>query len=199
MNCQKAQYLIQEYLENELDATKRLELAQHLLECATCRGEMNQMEQANAHFSCQPWLSPSESLLENIMAEVSFVQPEVAEAAVDSPKKSIHRFWYILLSSGQFILAVSMLIVIRPEWFLPATWARFLKRIGVIGWDWFLTLTTAGTRSLKLIYLNKISFWDEIHGFLVQSSWVKLSLLFILFILTFYLNGRLLFARRHIP
>lgn len=212
MNCQKkAQYLIQEYLENELDTNKRIELAQHLLECAKCREEMNQMERADAYFSRQPWLSPPESLQENIMAKLSlarneverrsgFSQPEVEEARLlqDSPKKSIHRFWYILLSLGQFILAASLLIAIRPEWHLPATWTRFLKRIGTIGWEWLLILKTAGERSLKFVYLNKVSFGDGIYDFLVQSPWVRLSLLFILLILTFYLNGRLLFARRHI-
>ncbi len=200
MNCQTAQYLIQENLENELNTIKSIELAQHLLECAACREEMNQMEQAEAYFSCQPMLSPPENLVENVMAQVSFSRREVAEAELiqDSLKKSIHRFWYILLSLGQFILAVSLLIAIRPEWLLPSTWAHSLKRIGTIGWNWLLVLKTAGARLLKLPYLDKVSFGDEIYDFLVQPSWVNLSLLFILLILTLYLNGRLLFAPRHI-
>ena len=68
MDCQKAQYLIQEYLEKELDTVKRTELAQHLLECTECREEMNQMERANAYFSRQPLLSPPDKLRENIIA-----------------------------------------------------------------------------------------------------------------------------------
>ena len=200
MNCQTAQYLIQENLEDELNTTKSIKLARHLLECAACREEMNQMEQADAYFSCQPMLSPPENLVENVMAQVSFSQREVAEAELiqDSLNKSIHRFWYILLSLGQFILAVSLLIAIRPEWLLPSTWAHSLKRIGTTGGNWLLVLKTAGVRLLKLLYLDKVSFGDEIYDFFVQPSWVTLSLLFILLILTLYLNGRLLFARRHI-
>jgi len=178
MNCQKAQYLIQEYLEKELDTSKGIELAQHLLKCAKCREEMNQMERADTYFSRQPWLSPPESLRE--------------------PKRRIHRFWYILLPLGQFMLAASLLIIIRPEWQLPATWTRFLKRISTIGWEWSLILKTAGERLSKLIYLNKVSFGDGIYHSLVQSPWAKLSLLLISLILTLYLNGRLLLARRHI-
>ena len=200
MNCQKAQYLIQEYLEKELDTSKRIELAQHLLKCTKCREEMNQMERADTYFSRQLWLSPPESLKESIMAKLDFTQLEVEEAnsPQDSPKKSIRRFWHILLSSGQFILAASLLIIIRPEWPSPATWTRFLKRIGTIGWEWLLILKTAGERSLEFIYLDKVSFGDGIYHFLAQSPWVKLSLLFALLILTLYLNGRLLLVRRHI-
>jgi hypothetical protein len=196
MNCQKAQYLIQEYLEKELDTSKRIELTQHLLECAECREEMNQMERADTYFSRQPWLSPPESLRESIMAELSSTYP--AGFLQDSPKKSTHRFWYILLPLGQFMLAASLLIIIRPEWQLPATLTRFLKRISTIGWEWSLILKTAGERLLKLIYLDKASFGDGIYDFLVQSPWAKLSLLLISLILTLYLNGRLLLARRHI-
>jgi len=201
VNCQTTQYLIQEYLEDELNTTKRLELSQHLLECAACREEMNQMEQADAYFSTQPLLSPPESLLESIMAEISFTQPDVQAPGLvrNTPKRLIHRLWYIPLSLGQFILAVSVLIAIRPEWLLSATWANFLKRISAIGWDLLLFLKNAGMRLYKLLYLNKVSFGDGIYGFLVQSSWIKLSLFFILLILTFYLNGRLLFAQGHIP
>ena len=200
MDCQKAQYLIQEYLEKELDTSKRIELAQHLLECAECREEMNQMEQADTYFSRQPWLSPPESLRENIMAELSFTQLEVEEAILiqDSPKKSIHRFRYILLSLGQLILAVSLFIIIRPEWSLPTTWTRFLKRIGTIGWEYSLVLKTAGERLLNLVHLDKVSFGDGTYDFLIRSPWVKLSLLFVSLIFTLYLNGRLLLARRHI-
>jgi len=200
VNCQTTRYLIQEYLEKELDTNKRGELAQHLLECAACREEMNQMEQVDKYFSHQPMLSPPEGLVENIMAQVSFSRREVEEAEIiqDNPRKSIHRFWYIPLSLGEFILAVSLLVAIRPEWLLPTAWANSLKRIGAIGWDWLLSLETAGMRLLKLIHLDKVSFGDEIYDFLLQPSWVKLSLLFILLMLTFYLNGRLLFARRHI-
>jgi hypothetical protein len=200
MNCKKAQYLIQEYLEKELDTSKGIELAQHLLKCAKCREEMNQMERADTYFSRQPWLSPPESLRENIMAELSSTYPEVEESGLlqDSPKKPIHRFWCILLPLGQFMLAASLLIIIRPEWQLPATWARFLKRISTIGWEWSLMLKTAGERLLKLIYLDKVSFGDGIYDFLAQSPWAKISLLLISLILTLYLNGRLLLARRHI-
>ena len=200
MNCQKAQYLIQEYLEKELDASKRTELSQHLLECAKCREEMNQMERADTYFSRQPWLPPPENLKENIMAKLSLAQLEVGEPELlqNGQRKPILRFWYILLSLGQLILAASLLIIIRPEWPLPATWTHFLKRIGTISWEWFLVLRTAGERLLKLIYLDKASFGDGIYDLLAQSPWVKLSLLFISLILTLYLNGRLLLARRHI-
>lgn len=200
MNCQKAQYLIQEYLEKELDTSKEIELAQHLLECAECREEMNQMERADTYFSRQPWLSPPKSLRENIMAELGFIHPEAEESRLpqDNPKRSIHRFWHILLPLGQFMLAAILLIIIRPEWPLPATWSRFLKRISTIGWEWSLILKAAGERLSKFIYLDKVSFGDGIYDFLAQSPWVKLSLLLISLILTLYLNGRLLLARRHI-
>ncbi|MFC1716371.1 anti-sigma factor family protein [Candidatus Poribacteria bacterium] len=194
MDCQKAQYLIQEYLEKELDADERAELAQHLLECTECREEMNQMERADTYFSRQSWLPPPESLRENIMAALSFTHPEVQ----DSPEKSTHRFRYILLSLGQLILAASLLIIIRPKWPLPTTWTRFLSRIGTVGKEWSLVLKTAGERLLELIHLNEVSFGDGTYGFLIQSPWVKLSLLSISLILTLYLNGRLLLAGKHI-
>lgn len=198
MNCQKAQYLIQEYLENELDTAEKIELAQHLLECAECREEMSQMEQADAYFSRQPLLSPPESLREKIMAQLSLIQPEVEELGTvqHNPKKSVRRFWYILLSLGQICLAASMLVAIRPEWLLPTTWSRFLKYIGMVGWNQLLTLKTAGEHSLKLIYFDKLSSGSEIYNFLIQPSWIKLSLLSILLFLTFYLDRRLLSARR---
>lgn len=159
------------------------------------------MEQADIYFSRQQLFSPPESLLENIMAEVSFRQPEVEETALvqNTSKKSTRLSWYIPLSLAQIGFAAILLIAIRPSWLLPATWARFLKRVSTIGWDWFLILMKAVEgRSLKFVYLDKISFWSGIYDFLVHSSLLKLSLLFILLILTFYLNGRLLFARSHI-
>ena len=200
MNCQKAQYLTQEYLEEELDTERRIELAQHLLECARCREEMNQMERADAYFSRQQWLSPPESLRENIMAKLSLAQPEVEEPSLfrNSSKKPIARLWYILLSLGQFILAASLIIAVRPEWSLPATWTRFPRRICTIGWESLLVLRTTGERSLGAIRLGKVSSGSGIYGFLAQSLWVELSLLFIMLLLTFYLDERLLSARRHI-
>jgi len=200
MDCQKAQYLIQEYLEKELDTDKRVELAQHLLECAECREEMNQMERADAHFSRQPRLSPPESLRENIMAELSSLHPEVVESGLlqDSPERSIHRFRYILLSLGQLILAASLLIIIRPKWPLPTAWTHFLKRIGTVGWESLRVLKTGGERLLELIHLDKVSFGDGTYDFLIRSSWMKLSLLLVSLIFTLYLNRRLLLARKQI-
>lgn len=197
MDCQKAQYLIQEYLEKELDACKKIELAQHVLECTECREEMNQMERADAYFSRQPLLSPPESLQENIMAELSFAHPEV-EASGISSEKSIHRLRYVLLSLGQLILTASLLIVIRPELPLPTALTHFLKRIGTTGWESLRVLKTGGNRLLELIYLDKVSFGDSTYNFLIQSPWMKSSLLLVSLIFTIYLNRRLLLAGKQI-
>lgn len=200
MNCQKAQYLIQEYLENEINFSEQTQLARHLLECAECREEMNQMEQADAYFSSQPLFSPPESLQENIMARLSSVHPEIEGTELEIPRKSSRRLWYIFLSLGQICLAIGMLIAVRPEWLLPAIWFSFLKRhIDTTILDWLLGLKTSVEHlwsTMAHTLLDKVSFGSKIYDFLVQPSWVKLSLLFILLFLTFYLNKRLLFTRR---
>lgn len=197
MDCQKAQYLIQEYLEKELDTGKRTELAQHVLECTECREEMNQMERADTYFSRQPLLSPPESLQENIMAGLSVLHPEVAASGI-SPEKSIHRFRYVVLILGQLILAASLFIIIRPKLPLPTALTHFLKRIGTTGWESLRVLKTGGDRLLELIHLDKISFGDRSYDSLIQSPWMKLSLLLVSLIFTLYLNRRLLLAGKQI-
>jgi len=190
MNCKKAQYLIQEYLEDKLDTAEELELSRHLQECDKCRAEMEDMEKADLLFSSQTWFSPPDKLQEDIMLQIE--QTDIVSKAL---KGSSHSFWYILLTFGQFCLTIIVFIAIKPGWLLPERWMPFFKSISVVLWDYFLALKNSVEASLKWLQADNISFGGEFYNLLFEPSLIKTLLILALLILTLYLNGKLLFKR----
>ena len=71
IECSQAHWLIQEYLENNLNEVKTAQLAQHLLKCAACRDELSEMERAFALFETQPIFQPPQQVRTNVLAELS--------------------------------------------------------------------------------------------------------------------------------
>ena len=51
MNCEEADRFLDAYLDGELEAGKRTELEQHLLECAECKEKLNQLRQFRSFFA----------------------------------------------------------------------------------------------------------------------------------------------------
>lgn len=62
MNCEACQALLLDYEAEILDAAKRAEVAQHLLACATCRAQLDQVRLARAHLSMWPDQEPAPDL-----------------------------------------------------------------------------------------------------------------------------------------
>jgi len=71
IECSQAHWLIQEYLEENLNEVKTAQLAQHLLKCAVCRDELSEMERAFTLFETQPILQPPQQVRTKVLAELS--------------------------------------------------------------------------------------------------------------------------------
>lgn len=164
MKCSRAHWLIQEYLENHLDEVTTAQLAEHLLKCAACRGELSEMERAFVLFEAQPLLQPPQRVRTNVLTELSqfpeeprfFSRPASRRAmcSLRSPTPSRS-----LRSRDRSAYGKSAL-----SWFLGASGIGLFMILLWIGHSYFL----------KLLPVPKaISFWAILNRFLSASRSVS--------------------------
>jgi hypothetical protein len=173
MECSQAHWLIQEYLENHLDELKTAQLAGHLLECATCRGELSEMERAFVLFEAQPVLQPPQRVQTNILAELSQF-PE--EPRFFSRSESRRVIWKSALSwifgASGIGLFMILLWIGHPYFlrFLPTP--RAISFLGIL--NWFLSALRSVSSFLGQMFhaiwelFNFSPAWES--GFFAGSS-----------------------------
>lgn len=88
MNCEACQALLLDYESELLEPARRAEVAQHLLSCAACRVQLDQVRLARAHLSMWPDQEPSVDLLAR--TEAALQAELLGKKARTVPDSEIH-------------------------------------------------------------------------------------------------------------
>ena len=159
IECSQAHWLIQEYLENNLDEVKTAQLAQHLLKCAACRDELSEMERAFTFFETQPILQPPQQVRTNVLAELSRYPEETRFFSQIASRQAIWKatLSWVLGVSGIGILMILLCSLRSPT---PSAYG--------IGYIYFLKFPIPKAISFRAILNWFLLAWRSFLAFMEQ-------------------------------
>jgi predicted anti-sigma-YlaC factor YlaD len=119
MNCEMAQNILEEYLEEELDDTLRREVESHIQKCSYCQHELHLTEDIAQFIKMIPNPKVPRAILDNVAAEIYSSQPQITSGfsrIAGSFKRGIQhigdrlsvRKWRVVTAIAMMLLVLGM-------------------------------------------------------------------------------------------
>lgn len=82
MKCAQARALLGEYLESDLDLPARAQIDEHLVQCAACKCELQELRSTVALLRSLPTPEPPESLISGVMERIDAGETRIARLPI---------------------------------------------------------------------------------------------------------------------